>query len=303
MRRSIDRRDEFGQGWTSGYGLDRQERVGRRASLGGRVSPMRTSRRDRDLQAQGRRRRLGRHDRGGAPKRQAPSVPPGPRADRRRPVRPLRLDVLPSCPRGGPSGPASSAGGKRRNRRAPRRRPPPPRQDHQCRAKLARGEGISKKPLGPGTQVRYLAVLKHVLAKAKDEWEWINDDPAARARGPKEPRGRVRYLSGEERKALSQLAEKARNGAFTPWSSWPSGLVLGRGSFSACAGRMWTWCAGRPPSLGHTPHGRGARAGKGSVIRSLWPVCLPGSGPGLAGSRGIIAFPATLGIKPCASRE
>ena len=86
----------------------------------------------------------------------------------------------------------------------------------ECRAKLARGEGISKKPLGPGTQVRYLAVLKHVLAKAKDEWEWINDDPAARARGPKEPRGRVRYLSGEERKALLAACRESKERRLYP---------------------------------------------------------------------------------------
>jgi integrase len=72
----------------------------------------------------------------------------------------------------------------------------------ECRAKLARGEGLSGEVASAATQVRYLALLKHVMSTAKNEWEWLDDNPAARVRGPKEPRGRVRFLSEEERERL-----------------------------------------------------------------------------------------------------
>ncbi len=72
----------------------------------------------------------------------------------------------------------------------------------ECRAKLARGEGLSGEAASAATQVRHLALLKHVLSTAKNEWEWLDDNPAARVRGPKEPRGRVRFLSEEERERL-----------------------------------------------------------------------------------------------------
>ena len=62
---------------------------------------------------------------------------------------------------------------------------------------------------GPATIVRYLAVLSHVFGVAVKEWGWLEDNPLAKVRKPKEPRGRVRFLSDDERERL--LAECKRN--------------------------------------------------------------------------------------------
>lgn len=49
---------------------------------------------------------------------------------------------------------------------------------------------------------RYLAALSHVFTIGKTEFEWTEDNPVARIRKPKEPRGRVRFLSDNERDTL-----------------------------------------------------------------------------------------------------
>ena len=59
----------------------------------------------------------------------------------------------------------------------------------------------SGKRRAPATVVRYLAALSHVLSRAV-EWGWIRDNPAKAVTRPREPRGRVRYLTDEEREAL-----------------------------------------------------------------------------------------------------
>lgn len=64
------------------------------------------------------------------------------------------------------------------------------------------GDALDRLTCGPATANRYLTVFKHVLSVASREWEWITDNPASRVRARKEPRGRLRYLSDEERKRL-----------------------------------------------------------------------------------------------------
>jgi integrase len=78
----------------------------------------------------------------------------------------------------------------------------------EYREKLARGEG---KPRGPATQVRYLAALSHAFAVAVREWQWCDDNPVRKARKPKEPRGRVRFLSDDERRRLLAACQTSRN--------------------------------------------------------------------------------------------
>lgn len=51
---------------------------------------------------------------------------------------------------------------------------------------------------GPATVVRYLAALSHVFTVATKEWGWLEDNPLRRVTKPKEPRGRVRFLSDDE---------------------------------------------------------------------------------------------------------
>ena len=48
------------------------------------------------------------------------------------------------------------------------------------------------------TAVRYLAALSHVFTIAVKEWGWLEHNPVLKVRKPKEPRGRVRFLSDDE---------------------------------------------------------------------------------------------------------
>jgi len=54
----------------------------------------------------------------------------------------------------------------------------------------------------PSTVNRYLAALSHVFTIAMKEWGWVEETPFRRIATLKEPRGRVRFLSDDERKAL-----------------------------------------------------------------------------------------------------
>lgn len=85
----------------------------------------------------------------------------------------------------------------------------------ECREQLER-EGRREKPCSPATQARYLAALKHVLSVASREWEWIESNAAARVRPPREPRGRVRFLSTEEREALLKACQESEDPRLYP---------------------------------------------------------------------------------------
>lgn len=50
--------------------------------------------------------------------------------------------------------------------------------------------------------MRYLASISHAFSVAYKEWQWIESNPILRIRKPREPRGRDRYLSDEERTSL-----------------------------------------------------------------------------------------------------
>lgn len=54
----------------------------------------------------------------------------------------------------------------------------------------------------PSTVNRYLAVLSHACTVAEREWEWMESNPLRKVSRLKEPPGRVRYLSDDERKRL-----------------------------------------------------------------------------------------------------
>lgn len=70
----------------------------------------------------------------------------------------------------------------------------------QYRDLLANNDG--KKPRSPATVNRYLAVLSHLFTFAVKEWEWIEENPLRKVTKMKEPRGRVRFLSDDERNRL-----------------------------------------------------------------------------------------------------
>lgn len=78
---------------------------------------------------------------------------------------------------------------------------------------VRRGNAVSAKQRpaeyrGPATVKRYLAALSHVFTIAMKEWGWLEHNPMERVSKPKEPSGRVRFLSPEE---LDRFVSACRN--------------------------------------------------------------------------------------------
>jgi integrase len=71
------------------------------------------------------------------------------------------------------------------------------KRDYLLQGKTYRGTKRSE-----ATVNRYLAALSHALTIAVNEWEWLDDSPMRKVRKLKESRGRVRFLSEDERKLL-----------------------------------------------------------------------------------------------------
>ena len=63
----------------------------------------------------------------------------------------------------------------------------------------------------PATVVRYMAVLSHAFTIAVKEWNWMEDSPIRKVTKPKEPRGRIRFLDGEERERLLHACKESSN--------------------------------------------------------------------------------------------
>lgn len=63
----------------------------------------------------------------------------------------------------------------------------------------------------PSTVVRYLVALSHALTMASKEWGWLEDSPIRRVTKPREPRGRIRFLSDDERSALLLACQESSN--------------------------------------------------------------------------------------------
>ncbi|HAU1183354.1 TPA: site-specific integrase [Legionella pneumophila] len=79
------------------------------------------------------------------------------------------------------------------------------------RDKLASGITTRNRLRTPSTVVRYLAALSHAFTMAVKEWGWIEDSPMRRVTKPKEPRGRVRFLSDDERSLLLSECKKSES--------------------------------------------------------------------------------------------
>lgn len=60
----------------------------------------------------------------------------------------------------------------------------------------------SKEGMSPATVNRYLSALSRAFTNAVTEWHWLSDNPMRRVSKKPEPRGRVRYLSDDERTAI-----------------------------------------------------------------------------------------------------
>ncbi len=88
---------------------------------------------------------------------------------------------------------------------------------------LSRG---ADKPRANSTVNRYLAALSHVFTVAVREWGWLDESPMQKVRKPKEPRGRVRFLSDDERERLLDACKASRN----PYLSTVVVLALSTGA-------------------------------------------------------------------------
>lgn len=62
---------------------------------------------------------------------------------------------------------------------------------------------------------RYTTTLSRVMGVAKREWRWADDNPCSSVKKLGEPKGRVRFLSGDEIAKLWELVEAQGNPLFT----------------------------------------------------------------------------------------
>lgn len=86
----------------------------------------------------------------------------------------------------------------------------------RCRDKLARGDSREQVRRQAGTVNRYLAVLSHAFSVASREWEWLESNPVKKVSRLKEPRGRVRFLSDEERATLLAACQGSADSRLHP---------------------------------------------------------------------------------------
>ena len=84
----------------------------------------------------------------------------------------------------------------------------------QHRDKLASGITSHGKPRSPATVNRYMAALSVVFTTAVKEWGWMDDNPMRKVTKPKESRGRVRFLSDDERIRLLKACKKIKQSLF-----------------------------------------------------------------------------------------
>ena len=80
----------------------------------------------------------------------------------------------------------------------------------QCRDKLLAGK-TNRGQRSPSTVTRYMAALSHAFTVAVNEWGWMENSPMRKVKKPREPRGRVRFLSEEERERLLEACLQSNN--------------------------------------------------------------------------------------------
>lgn len=79
------------------------------------------------------------------------------------------------------------------------------------RSVLIREPSPNGKKRTPATINRYLAALSHLMTISYKEWEWIDENPCSKLSKLKEPRGRVRFLSDEERENLLRHCKNSKS--------------------------------------------------------------------------------------------
>jgi integrase len=78
------------------------------------------------------------------------------------------------------------------------------------RDKLAK-EITKGKLRSPATIIRYLAILSHIFTVAVNDWGWLDESPMRKVSKPKQGRGRVRFLSDDERERLLKSCRQSTN--------------------------------------------------------------------------------------------
>lgn len=81
----------------------------------------------------------------------------------------------------------------------------------ECRDRLAAGITKRGTQRNPATVVRYLAALSVCFTHAVKEWGWVDDTPMRKVTKPREARGRVRFLSDDERIRLLKACKQSSN--------------------------------------------------------------------------------------------
>jgi integrase len=66
------------------------------------------------------------------------------------------------------------------------------------------------------TVIRYMAALSAALGTARREWQWLEDNPVEKVSKPALPRGRVRFLSDDERAALLTACQSSESPLLYP---------------------------------------------------------------------------------------
>ncbi len=77
-------------------------------------------------------------------------------------------------------------------------------------------EALMKQGCSGPTRNRYLAVISVVLQAAVNEWMWLGENPARRVRRAKEHRGRMRFLSEDERDRLLEACRESEEPRLYP---------------------------------------------------------------------------------------
>ena len=82
---------------------------------------------------------------------------------------------------------------------------------HITPALIVEHRDILQVSFGPATVTRYLAALSYAFTVAVREWQWCTENPVRKVTRPREPQGRVRFLSDEERDSLLDACRTSRN--------------------------------------------------------------------------------------------
>ena len=81
----------------------------------------------------------------------------------------------------------------------------------ECRSQILGTRNRFGRTIGATTVNRYVEMFNHMMNVAVREWEWIPSNPGQKVKKYKESRGRVRYLSEQERTDLIKACDVSKN--------------------------------------------------------------------------------------------